>query len=406
MTADAGLDVLKPVLNKLGYPLGINEELTRNANGVDLTLRNRRSAYLGIHSSRANDGNINELLDVSNVLKVAVLGHVHRRMRPIPGVVGTVVRVEHVVACVLQIFRCPLGLFHVTSDLNVVLARHRTVAKALHLGLNRVTQRNGIILTASLLDSLNDLSGKAVTVLKASAPLVLSLVEEFNGKLVKKITLVNRVDLNTVNACIAAELRSLCKSLDDLVDLLNRHLGALDVVRPARGLRRGGSKLVARVNDRLNDSTGKFVLVKRSNKLGDRPGATHSGSELNKELRTGLMYLVHKDLELLKHLRILPEPLAPEGVAQRRDSGNDETYVVSGTLEEKLCRLTVEMTARELKPTEKRRATHRAHNDAVLDLNVTDLPRSKQGFVLFVHVFHKENSFLFTYILILLLFFR
>ena len=101
VTADAGLDVLDAVFNELGDPFGVGQELTRNAHTVDLTLCDGSGTRLGIHTTRANDGNIDELLDVSNVLKVAVFGHIHRRMSPVPGVISTVVGVEHIVARIL-----------------------------------------------------------------------------------------------------------------------------------------------------------------------------------------------------------------------------------------------------------------------------------------------------------------
>ena len=387
VTADARLDVLKSVLNKLCDPLGINEELTCNANGVYSALGNCLSAHLGVHSSRADHGNINELLDVSNVVKVTVLGHIHRRMRPIPRVVGTVISVEHIVARVLKILCRSLGLCHGSSYLNVVLARHRALAKSLHLGLYRVAQRNGIVLSTRFLDSLNYLSGEAVTVLKASAVFVGALIEEFYRELVKQVALVYGVYLNAVNARLLTKLRGLCESLDYLVYLLDSHLGAFDVVCPSRRLRRGRCELVRGVYDRLDEHSCKFILMERRNQLCYRPGASHSCGKLNEKLCSRLMYLVHKDLKLLEHLLVLPEPLSPEGVAQRRDAGNYKSYVVIRSLKEELCSFLIEVAARKLKPTEKRGAAHRTHNYSVLYLYVADLPRGKQSIILGVHTF-------------------
>ena len=308
-------------------------------------------------------------------------------MRPIPRVVGSVVGVEHIVARVLQILCRSLGLLHISADLNVVLSGHRALAEALHLGLYRVTKRYGVVLAARLLDRLDDLCGEAVTVLKASAVIVGTLIEKFYCKLVKQVSLVYRVDLDAVDARIHTKLCGLCKRLDDLVDLLYRHLGADDIVRPSRRLGRGRCKLVAGIYDRLYDRAGEFVLVKRCYKLGDRPGASHTCGKLHEELCAGLMYLVHKFLELLEHLRVLPEPLTPEGVAKGRNSGDDKTYVVVGSLDKELCRFLVEVTSAKLKPTEERRAAHRAHYDTVLDLHVSYFPRGKQSVVFCVHNF-------------------
>jgi uncharacterized ion transporter superfamily protein YfcC len=72
-------------------------------------------------------------------------------MCPVPGVVCTVVRVKHIVSCVLKVLCSLLGFFHITAYLNVLLAGHCTVAEALKLGLYGVTKGNGIILAASFL---------------------------------------------------------------------------------------------------------------------------------------------------------------------------------------------------------------------------------------------------------------
>ena len=251
VTADAGLYLLKPILDKLGYPLGVNEELTGNANRVYSALLYRTGANQSVHSTCANHGDINEFLYMRNVIKVAVLGHIHRRMRPIPGVVRSVVRVKHIVARVLEVLCRPLGFLHSASYLNVILTGHSALAKSLHLRLNRIAERNGIILAACLLDSLNDLGSEAIAVLKAASVLVCTLVEELDCKLVKKIALVYRVHLNTVNSCLTAKLSSLCKRLDYLVYLLLGHLGTYDIVSPSGGLGRGRRKLVRGIKYRL-----------------------------------------------------------------------------------------------------------------------------------------------------------
>ena len=103
--------------------------------------------------------------------------------------------------------------------------------------------------------------------------------------------------------------------------------------------------------------------------------------------------LLHKELKLLEHFRILPKPLSPECIAKGCDTGNDETYIIVCSLEEKLCRFLVEAASGKLKPTEKRCTAHRAHNDTVLDLNVAYFPRGKQGLIFRIYVCHSKISF-------------
>ena len=121
-------------------------------------------------------------------------------------------------------------------------------------------------------------------------------------------------------------------------------------------------------------------------KLCNRPGATHTCGKLDKELCTGLMNLVHKDLQLLEHLGILPEPFAPDSIPQRRNAGDDQTNVIVGPLQKQLGCFLIEMAAAQLEPAEQRGATHGTHDDAVLDLHIADLPGGKKGVVLCVHM--------------------
>ena len=83
-----------------------------------------------------------------------------------------------------QDYPVSLGLFHITSNLDVILTGHRALTESLHFGLYGITERNGIILSALLLDSLYNLGSEAVTVLEASAVIIGSLVEELDSKLV------------------------------------------------------------------------------------------------------------------------------------------------------------------------------------------------------------------------------
>ena len=66
-----------------------------------------------------------------------------------------------------------------------------------------------------------------------------------------------------------------------------------------------------------------------------------------------------------------------EGVAKGGDTGNNKTYVVVCAFEEELSRFFVKMTTGEFKPTKQRCTAHGAHNNAVFDFHVTDLPRCK-----------------------------
>ena len=68
VTADAGTDVLQTVLNQLGDPLRIRQELTGNTHTVDASCGHRLSTHLGLHTTGTHHGDIHELLDVCHVL--------------------------------------------------------------------------------------------------------------------------------------------------------------------------------------------------------------------------------------------------------------------------------------------------------------------------------------------------
>ena len=322
---------------------------------------------------------------MGNILQIAVLGHIHGRMCPVPAVIGAVIGVEHIVARILQVPGCPLGFFHITTHFLCVFTGNNALGKALQLGLHRIAQGYREILAAGFLDGMDHLHRKAIAVLKASAVFVRAFVEKFDGKLIQQIPLMNRVHFHAVHTGILTKPGRLCEGFNDLMDLLFCHLRADDIRCPAGRLRAGRCQLMGGVDDRLDDGTGEFVLVQRADHFGNCPAAAHARRQLNEELCTGLMDFIHKHLQFLEHLRILPQPFAPEGVPQGRNAGDDQTHVVVGPLQKQLGRLLVKATAGQLKPAEEGCTAHGAHDNAVFDLHVANLPWGKQGIIFCVH---------------------
>ena len=191
--------------------------------------------------------------------------------------------------------------------------------------------------------------------------------------------------LNAVYTRVAAELSGLGKGLNDLVDLLLGHFRGGDLRIPAGRQGRRTCQLVAGVQDRFEQCPGEFILMQRSDQFCDGPATAHTSGKLHKQLGTGLMDLVHKLLQILKHLRILPKPLAPEGITQRCNTGNDQAYIVLRPLQEEFSSFLIKFTAGQFKPTEKRCTTHGAHHDSVFNFYITNLPRSKQRIVFLIH---------------------
>ncbi len=199
---NAGTDVLLLVIHHLRDPLLVGEELTRKARAVKLALLYRVCGNPRIEAAGADNGNVAELLDVFNILEVAVLGHIDGRVSPVPCVIGAVVAVEAVVAGILKILDSPLRLRHIASDLGISLARESALAEALGLGNYAVAQGDRKIVAAGLFDSLNYLDREAVAILERAAVFVGALVDILKCELVEQIALMDCVNLNAVNACV------------------------------------------------------------------------------------------------------------------------------------------------------------------------------------------------------------
>ena len=73
VAADAGLDLVLTALEDLVDPLGVNEVLTRDGNCIETAGSDLFRGLDRIHTAGAGDGLVGELLDVLDVLEVAVV---------------------------------------------------------------------------------------------------------------------------------------------------------------------------------------------------------------------------------------------------------------------------------------------------------------------------------------------
>ena len=380
----AGLDLILAAFEYLMYPLVVNEILTRDGDSVELAGGDLLGGLDRVHTAGADDGLGGIVLYMLDIAEVAVIGHVLRRMRPVPCVVGAVVAVEHIVACVGKILNRALGLLHVTAELlEVLLIRHCALAPVLGLGDDGVAQGDGEVTAALALDGLNDLDRETVAVLEGAAVLVGTVVHVGDGELVKQIALVDGVDLNTVDPGFLEELGGLCKGFDLIVYLLDGHGAGLDLVIPAVRRGRSGGGDIVKVGNGAGYLAEQRVLEQEDHGLCDGHGAAHARGELDKQLCAGLMELLHIDLQILEHLLVLIQPAAADGVLDALHAGQDQADAVLGAVEQEIRGFLIEVA--RLHPAEQGRAAHGALDDAVLDLHIAHLPRRKQGFILGIH---------------------
>ena len=140
MAENARTDILFLVLHELCDPLGIRKERSGESGTVQLSFRNGFCGSRRIKTAGSYDRDVDKLPDMLNIGQIAVFRHVHRRMCPIPCIIGTVIAVQHVIACILQVLRCLFALFHVTSDFHIVFAGKRTFTEPLGFGNHTVAQ--------------------------------------------------------------------------------------------------------------------------------------------------------------------------------------------------------------------------------------------------------------------------
>jgi len=325
---------------------------------------------------------------VLDILKVAVVGHVLRRMCPVPRVVGAVVAVEHVVARVAQDLDGLLGLFHIAAELHeVLLIRHCALAPGLGLGHDGVTQGHGEVLAGVALDGLDDIGGKAQPVLQRSAVLVGTIVHVGDGELVQGIALMDCMDLHAVDAGVAQALCGLAEGVDHLLNLGLGQRTGLDVLSPAVGGVGCGSADVLHIDDGACQLVEKIVLRKLDHPVGYCHGAAGACCQLNKQLRAGLVELIHVLGKLFELVIVLIKPLSAGNAPRILDelhAGENKAYAVLGSVEQEVSRFLVKVV--RLHPAEKVCAAHGALNNAVFDLHIADFPWSKQCVVLLIHV--------------------
>ena len=376
VAADAGLDLVLTALEDLVNPLGVNEVLTRDGNCIETAGSDLFRGLDRIHTAGAGDGLVGELLDVLDVLEVAVVGHVLRRMCPVPCVVSTVVAVEHVVAGIAQVLDGLLGLGHVTAELfEVGLIRHSALAPSLGLGDDGVTQGHREVGAGLTLDGLHDLDRETETVLERAAVLVGTMVPVGDGELVKQIAFVDSVDLNAVDTGLTQQLCGLAERIDHLVDLFDGHRAGEHVLLPTVRGSGSGSAAVADVDNGLGKGAEHLVVVQSDHPGGNSHGAAETSGELNEQLGAGLVVLNHVVGEFLKHLLVLPEPSAAHGVTDTLHAREDQTDAVLRTVEQEVRSFLIKVAG--LQPSKQRGAAHGALDNAVFDFDIANLPRSK-----------------------------
>ena len=179
--------------------------------------------------------------DGGDIIQVQCLGHVDRRMRPVPGVIGAVIAVQHVIAGLFEHLSDLDTLFYVSAEFYEFFTGNSAFGETFGIGFYGVTKRYREFLPAFFLDRFYDLAGETQTVFQASAVLICTPVEVGNGELIQQIAFVYSVDLHAVDSGVFCCLGSFGKPANIVLNLLLCHFPVIVSGIPyvGKGGRRG-----------------------------------------------------------------------------------------------------------------------------------------------------------------------
>ena len=153
--------------------------------------------------------------------KIAVFRHIDGRMRPVPGVICSVIAVQHVITGFFQELCGYFTFLHVTACLSEFFSGKSAGAEAFCFGDNAVAQGNREITPAFLLDRFDDFSRKTVAVFKRTAIVIGSCVDIFQCELIKKIAFMDRVHFNAIHPGLLQQYRAFCERVNVFLNLFN-----------------------------------------------------------------------------------------------------------------------------------------------------------------------------------------
>ena len=388
----AGADILRATLGKLFDPFPIGKELPRKAGAVQPAggyfIRGGRR----VEPAGADNRDIHKVFDMLGIRKIAVFGHIYRRVRPIPCVICAVIAVQAIVAGILQVFRGTLGFLHIAADLGIFLAGERALTEALCFGNDTVPQRNREILAARLFYRADYLHREAVAVFERAAVFVRALVDIFKRELIEQIALVHGMNLNAVHARLLQKRGTFCKGFHKFVYFGHGHLPRGDFIRPAVGRRAGGGGYFVQIHKRLAHKTQEPVCVKRFHHFAHGEGAPEPRGELDKELCAGGVQLRHPFLQIAVHFFVFVQPLPEHRVIYRLAPGHNEPRAVFGDFKDKFRPGGIKVIV--FHPAEKVCPAHACQHKTVFDLAFADLPRREQRFKSFFHAQKPSEYFL------------
>ena len=312
VTANARHDFIFSVFHEFCYPFRINQKLSSNSHCINLVFLDCFCTGFWIHSSSTNNWHCCELLDVSNVFQITVFRHIARRMCPIPCIIGSVVAVEHVIACFFKMFDCFFTFFHVSSSLCEFFTWKSTFAETFCFAGDWISERNREIQTTLCFDFFNDVCCKTISIFKRATIFICSKVCVFCCELVEKISFMNGMDFNTINTCFFAESCCFAKCIDNFFDFFHRNLSAHCAFCPSWWNNAWRCWKISNINDWFDKSVHHFTFKHWNHCVWNREWTAKTRCELNKKFCTCFVELFHESFQFFKHFFILIKPTAKD----------------------------------------------------------------------------------------------
>ena len=235
LTGDAGADTASSSCPQFVHIIRVRQKGTAQADDIALAIfKGFQSHIRVVHTACAEYRHVHHFLYHLTVGTVQPLLLVHRRMIPPPGVVGSHIRIQGVVAVFHQQLGGLKSFFNIPAFFLKLLSRESSLSPILNHALDAEPQGDWEILSAAGLNLLHHLSGKAQTVLQGAAVLIGPLIEHGNGKLVQQVSFMDGVNLHSVKSGPLGIVGAVSEGLDDAVNLLHGQRPA-DFIQPAVG---------------------------------------------------------------------------------------------------------------------------------------------------------------------------
>ena len=220
VATQAGTNLCQLTRTNLIAVIRIRQQRTAQANTINEVRIHRFHCHIHIVHPSGHQHRLSEAIpDFFHQGQIHALVEIHRRMGPIPGVIGTGITVEGIIACLFQNRDSFPGFADVTPQFLEGFSRNGALTDGFDVTLNGEPQNHREIGAAGLFNLLDNLTGKPQTSPEVAAVFIGTLIKQGHGKAVQQIAFMDGVNFNAVKAAVLADQSCLSEGLDDGLDL-------------------------------------------------------------------------------------------------------------------------------------------------------------------------------------------